>query len=89
VGVNTADAMELCSTAELVELFAEYTAADVQQKEDDFFVSESHCSVDLDFNHPALDVSATTAPVSAGVLARAQLGDSNEDFDLNDMISRA
>jgi len=27
--------------------------------------------------------------VSAGVLARAQLGDSNEDFDLNDMISRA
>ena len=42
-----------------------------------------------DFNHPALDVSATTAPVSAGVLARAQLGDSNEDFDLNDMISGA
>ncbi len=52
-------------------------------------VSESHCSVDLDFNHPAWDVSATTAPVSAGVLARTQLGDSNEDFDLNDMISRA
>ena len=71
-----------------VELFAEYTAADVQQKEDDYYVPESRCDVDIDFNHPALDVSPVTAVVSAGVLARAQLGDSNEDVDLEDMISR-
>lgn len=30
--VNTADSMELCSTAELIELFEGYTAADVKQK---------------------------------------------------------
>ena len=40
VPVNTADSLELCSTAELVELFAEYTEADEQQKQNDFFVSE-------------------------------------------------
>ena len=52
--VNTADSMELCSTAELIELFEGYTAADVKQKEDDYFVSETSCTVDLDFNHPAV-----------------------------------
>ncbi|DBA81620.1 TPA: hypothetical protein ACH3X1_007377 [Trebouxia sp. C0004] len=41
--VNTANSMELCSTAELIELFEGYTAADVKQKEDDYFVSESSC----------------------------------------------
>ena len=49
---------------------------------------ESRCDVDIDLNHPALDVSPVTAVVSAGILARAQLGDSNEDVDLEDMISR-
>lgn len=58
--------MELCSIAESVELFAEYNAADVQQKEDNSLVSESQCSVDLDSNHPARDVSATTAQCTVG-----------------------
>ena len=62
-------------------------AADVQQKED-YYVPESRCDVDIDLNHPALDVSPFIAIVSAGVLARAQLGDRNEDVNLEDMISR-
>ena len=66
VGVDTADTMELCSIAESVELFAEYHAADVQRKEDNSCVSESHCSKDLDINHPARDVSATTAQCTVG-----------------------
>ncbi len=66
VGVDTADTMELCSIAESVELFAEYNAADVQRKEYNSFVGESHCSVDLDINHPARDVSATTAQCTVG-----------------------
>ncbi len=52
--VNTADSMELCSSAELIELFAGYTAADVKQREVDYFVRESSCIEDVDFNHPAL-----------------------------------
>ena len=87
VAVNSSDAMELCSTAELVELFAEYTAADVQQLKEDYLVSESHCDVDLDIFHPALEMSGVPGPVS--VVARAQLGDSNEDVDFSALISRS
>ncbi|DBA94596.1 TPA: hypothetical protein ACH3X1_002178 [Trebouxia sp. C0004] len=73
--VNTADSMELCSTAELIELFEGYTAADVKHKEDDYFVSKSSYTVDLDFNRPAIDESlAASAAVSATPLARAELG---------------
>ncbi|DBA89522.1 TPA: hypothetical protein ACH3X1_016172 [Trebouxia sp. C0004] len=86
--VNTADSMELCSTAELIELFEGYTAADVKQKEDDYFVSETSCTVDLDFNHPAIDESlVASAAVSTTPLARAELGDSNEDYDLSSLVS--
>ncbi|DBB06472.1 TPA: hypothetical protein ACH3X1_012028 [Trebouxia sp. C0004] len=43
--------------SELIELFEGYAAADVNQKEDDYFVSDSSCTVDLDYNHPAIDES--------------------------------
>ncbi|DBB09009.1 TPA: hypothetical protein ACH3X3_007637 [Trebouxia sp. C0006] len=86
--VNTADSMELCSTAELIELFEGYTAADVKQKKDDYFVSETSCTVDLDFNHAAIDESlVASAAVSTTPLARAELGDSNEDYDLSTLVS--
>ncbi|DBB00179.1 TPA: hypothetical protein ACH3X1_014011 [Trebouxia sp. C0004] len=87
--VNTADSMELYSTAELIELFEGYTAADVKQKEDNYVVSESSCTVDLDFNHPAIDESlVASAAVSATPLARAELCDSNDDYDLSSLASR-
>lgn len=81
---NTADSMELCSTAELVELFAEYADADVEQKKDDFFVKDTHADIDIDFDHPALN---ETAPASA-LLARVELGDSNEEYSLDDLVSK-
>ena len=84
VPVNTADSMEVCSTAELVELFAEYTEADEQQKQNDLFVSELGTETDIDFNHPALtEIATASAP-----LARAVLGDSHEEYNLDDLVSK-
>ncbi|DBA95808.1 TPA: hypothetical protein ACH3X1_001357 [Trebouxia sp. C0004] len=48
--VNATDSMELCSTAETVELFGEYYDADFEQKEKSFLISDTHASIDLDFN---------------------------------------
>ena len=61
IPVNTADSMELSSTAALVELLAEYTEADEQQKQNDFFVSEVRTETDIDFDHPALAGTATAS----------------------------
>ena len=84
VPFNTADSMEVCSTAELVELFAEYTEADEQQKQNDFFVSELGTETDIDFNHPALtEIATASAP-----LAHAVLGDSHEEYNLDDLVSK-
>ncbi len=83
---NTADSMELCSTAELVELFAEYTEADEQQKREDYLVSECRLMVDIDFADESLDrVTDATVPI-----ARVALGDSNdnEEYDLDNFVSR-
>ena len=52
--VNAADSMELCSTAEIVEVFGEYYDADIELKEKLFLISDSRTSIDLDFDHPAL-----------------------------------
>ena len=78
--------MELCSTAELVELFAEYTEADEQQKRKDYLVSECRLMVDIDFADENLErVTDATVPI-----ARVALGDSNdnEDYDLDNFVSR-
>ena len=84
VQANAADSMELCSTAELVELFAEYTEADERHKATDYLISEVHFETDLGFDHPALlEVSNVSTP-----LARAVLGDSNEDYDLDALMSQ-
>ena len=66
-----------------VELFAEDTAADVQQKEDDYFVPESRCDVIGCVTSYSCCVSWC---IAIHQLARAHLGDSNEDVDLEDMI---
>ncbi|DBA79345.1 TPA: hypothetical protein ACH3X1_008498 [Trebouxia sp. C0004] len=80
--------MELCPTATLIELFEGYTAADVKQKEDDYFVGQSSCTVDLDFSHPAIDESLiASAAVSATPLVRAESSDSNDDYDLSSLVS--
>ncbi|DBA73520.1 TPA: hypothetical protein ACH3X1_011543 [Trebouxia sp. C0004] len=83
---KTADSMELCSTAELVELFAKYTEADEQQKREDYLVSECRLIVDIDFADESLDwVTDATVPV-----ARVALGDNNvdEEYDLDKFVSR-
>ena len=49
----------------------------------DFFVSESRTEIDLDFNHAAL-----TEVVAPPTLARAVVGDNNEDFELDSLFDR-
>lgn len=73
------------STAELVELFAEYTGANEQQKRKDYLVSECCLVVDIDFADESLNrVTDATVPV-----ARVALGDSNDDeeYDLDNFVS--
>ena len=67
IPVNTADSMELCSTAELIELSAEYTEADEQQKQNDFSVSEVRTETDIDFDHPAWDCDCINTPCTCSV----------------------
>ncbi|DBB05315.1 TPA: hypothetical protein ACH3X3_010543 [Trebouxia sp. C0006] len=81
--VNAADSMELCSTAEIVELFGEYYDADVEQQKNDYLISDSRTSTDLDFDHPAL--TQVTAPPP---IARVQLGDNTEQYDLDNLVSK-
>lgn len=81
--VNAADSMELCSTAEVVELFGEYYNADVEQQKNDYLISDSRTSIDLDFDHPAL--TQVTAPPP---IARVQLGDNTEQYDLDNLVSK-
>ena len=81
--VNAADSMELCSTAEIVELFGEYYDADVEQQKKDYLISDSRTSPDLDFDHPAL--TQVTAPPP---IARVQLGDNTEQYDLDNLVSK-
>ena len=65
----TADFMELCSTAELIELFAEYTEADEQQKRECYLVSECRLMVDIDFADESLDrVRVTTVVVTFPII---------------------
>ena len=81
--VNAADSMELCSTAEIVELFGEYYDADVEQQKNDYLISDSRTSTDLDFDHPAL--TQVTAPPP---IARVHLGDNTEQYDLDILVSK-
>ena len=62
--------MELCSTAELVELVAEYTEADEQQKRKCYLVSKCRLMVDIDFADESLDrVRGTTVVVTFPIAA--------------------
>ena len=81
--VNKDDAMQLCSTAELTDLFAEYYQADVDDP--DYLVNVESLNEDIDYDHAALTSANAAAAVPANT--RATLGDNTEDFSLADMIS--
>lgn len=81
--VNKDDAMQLCSTAELTDLFAEYYQADVDDP--DYLVNVESLNGDIDFDHAAL--TSANAPAAVPANTRATLGDNTEDFSLADMIS--
>ena len=49
----------------------------------DYLISDSRTSTDLDFDHPAL--TQVTAPPP---IARVQLGDNTEQYDLDDLVSK-
>ena len=81
--VNKDDAMQLCSTVELTDLFAEYYQADVDDP--DYLVNVESLNEDIDYDHAALTSANAAAAVPANT--RATLGDNTEDFSLADMIS--
>ncbi len=81
--VNSADAMELCSTSEVTELFAEYYESDCKEFQGNFLLNDQSTNTDIDFDHPALAGVAA----SSGRLACAVVGSSNEQFDILNMIS--
>ena len=80
--VNANDAMELCSTAELTDLFAEYYQADLDNP--NFLVSDSKCNGDIPFDHATLIDSGVAATIP--VNTRAVLGNSTEAYSYADMI---
>jgi hypothetical protein len=82
--VNSADAMELCSTAELVDLFAEYYEADVEQLKTDYYISDHSINAELDFDHIAFSNPGVT---SKAPHARALLGSSTQHLDIDSLIS--
>jgi len=49
----------------------------------DYLISDSRTSTDLDFDHPAL--TQVTAPPP---IARVQLGDNTEQYDLDNLVSK-
>ncbi len=83
--VNTAGAMELCSTSEVLDLFSEYYAADREEMESNFLLNDSSTNTDIDFEHAALHGSGVAA--SDARLARAVVGSNSEQFDVLNMIS--
>ena len=83
--VNTTDSLEFCSFAELIELFAEYIEADNKQKEDDYLVSHERPMVDIDFADEGLTKAQAS---SAATVARVALGDDDEEYDLDNLVSR-
>ncbi|DBA77171.1 TPA: hypothetical protein ACH3X1_009745 [Trebouxia sp. C0004] len=85
--VNSADAMELCSTSEITGLFAEYYESDCKEFEGNYMLNDKSTNTDIDFNHPALAGNGGVA--SSGVLARAVVGSSNDhqQFDILNVIS--
>ncbi len=82
--VNLADAMELCSTAELVDLFAEYYEADVEQLKTNYFISDHSINAEIDFDHIAFNTPGVT---SKAPLARAVLCSSTQRLDIDSSIS--
>ena len=56
---------------------------DVEQQKNDYLISDSRTSTDLDFDHPAL--TQVTAPPP---IARVQLGDNTEQYDLDNLVSK-
>ena len=82
--VNTDDAMQLCSTAELTELFSEYYQADIEDP--DYLVNdETSLNADIDFA-PAALTHPSVAP-AVPVITRAVIGNNDEELSLQDMIS--
>ena len=84
-GVNAADSMELCSTAELVDLFSEYYDDDRARigSPGNYLLNDSSADGDIDFNHPALTASgeqaaaASFAPTMPNLGVRGQLNIEN------------
>lgn len=82
---NVADDMELCSTAELLELVNEYYEADIQTAQSEFLVSQNFAHGDVDFEHAAL---TNPGVASAAVALRAQFGAGQADCNVENLISR-
>ncbi len=55
----------------------------IEQQKNDYLISDSRTSTDLDFDHPAL--TQVTAPPP---IARVQLGDNTEQYDLDNLVSK-
>lgn len=83
--VNQADAMELCSTSEVLELFAEYYEDDRKEIDSNFLLNDKSTNNDIDFDHPAF--AGTASAVSCAGLARAVVGSNDEQFDISNLIS--
>lgn len=75
--------MQLRSTAELTDLFAEYYQADVDDS--DYLFNAESFNGDVDLDHAALTSANAAAAVPANT--RAILGDNTEECNLVDMIS--
>ncbi len=81
--VNKNDAMELVSSAELVDLFSEYYESD--KIDMDFLTNDKSCNGDIDFEHAAFTNPGVAAAVPTNT--RAELGSNTEDYDIDNMIS--
>ncbi|DBA94016.1 TPA: hypothetical protein ACH3X1_001668 [Trebouxia sp. C0004] len=81
---NKDDAMQLCSVAELADLFAEYYEADLSECST-FLTNDKSTDGDIDFDHAAFSNPgmARAQPTNT----RAVLGHNVERHSIDDMIS--
>jgi hypothetical protein len=82
--INKDDAMQLCSAAELVDLFAEYYEAD-QSECSTFLTNDKSPDGDIDFDHAAFS-DPGVAPAKP-TNTRAVMGDNVDKYSIDDMIS--
>jgi len=86
--VNSADEMQLCSTAELLDVFSDYFDADKEYLENagtGFLVNDKSTDTDIDFDHPSFTNPGAAA--AAPKNTRAVLGGNSQAYDTSAMIS--